>query len=152
LTLLLLHLYLLFLLSRALGVMVASGKGGCRVVVLRNWRRSPSEAPSWSTTSAAQMLAVIQASEIWQIFNLHRRPLLRLTVASHVDCKASGFVPALELDGDMVDLLLVGGEREGHDCFSFSFSEALSTNIKDLCVIFFFMGSFVMYCTPTVGY
>jgi hypothetical protein len=96
------------------------------------------------------MPAVIQASEAWQIFNLHRRPLPRLAVASHGIFEASGLVPALKLDGDMADLLLVGGEREGLDCFLLSFSEALSVNIRDLCVLFYFMGSFVMYCTPTV--
>jgi hypothetical protein len=79
-------------------------------------------------------------------------PLMRLAVASHTGFEASGFVPALELDGDMADLMLVGGEREGLDCFFLSFSEALSANIRDLCIIFYFMGSIVMYCTPTVGY
>lgn len=138
------------LLSRALGVMVASGKGVCRVVMLRRWHRSPSEASSWSTTSAAHMPAVIQASEAWHIFNLHWRPLPRLAVASHADFEASGFVPASKLDGDLADLLLVGGEREGPDCFLLSFSEALSASIRDLCVLFYFMGSFVVYCSPTV--
>jgi hypothetical protein len=72
-----------------------------------------------------------------------------LAVASHADFEASRFVPALKLNGDLADLLLVGAEREGLDCFLLSFSEALSANIRDLCVLFYFMGSFVWYCTPT---
>jgi hypothetical protein len=120
--------------------MVAMGKGGCRVAVLRRWRRSPIEAPCSSTTSAVNMPSVIYASEAWQIFNLLRRPFLRLAVASHADLEASGFVPASELDGDLADLLLVGGEREGLDCVFLPLSEALSANARDLCVIFLFHG------------
>jgi hypothetical protein len=58
-----------------------------------------------------------------------------LAIASHAVFEASGFVPALKLDGGMTDLQLVGGEREGLDCFLLSFSEALSANIRDLCVL-----------------
>jgi hypothetical protein len=63
------------------------------------------------------MPSVIHASEGWKIFNLHRRPSPRLAVASIADFEASGFVPALKLNGDLADLLLLGGEREGLDCF-----------------------------------
>jgi hypothetical protein len=77
-------------------------------------------------------------------------PLMRLAVASHTGFEASGFVPALELDGDMADLMLVGGEREGLDCFFLLFSETLSANTRDLYVIFYFMGSFLICCTPIV--
>jgi hypothetical protein len=42
------------------------------------------------------------------------------------------------------------GKEKGLIAFFFSFRKALSANIRDLCVIFYFMGSFVMYCSPTV--
>jgi hypothetical protein len=77
------------------------------------------------------------------------RPSSRFHPALIVSAEASGFVPAPVLDGGDCDLSLDGGQREGSDCFQKSFSEVFSANTKDLCVIFFFMGSFVKDCTAT---
>jgi hypothetical protein len=75
---------------------------------------------------------------------------LRSATAYYVCIAASGFVPASRHDGGDADLWLGGGEREGSDCFSTSFSEVFSTTIGDLYVLAYLMGSFVLTCTSTV--
>jgi hypothetical protein len=78
------------------------------------------------------------------------RFFLRVAVAYYGCVEASGFVPASSHDGGVAALWLDGGEREGFDCFSSSFSEVFSTNARDLYVILDLMGSFVICCTATV--
>jgi hypothetical protein len=73
------------------------------------------------------------------------RPFQRLATAFNVGSKASGFVPAFILDGGCPDLWLDGGNRGGPDCSVASLSEVFSTTIRDLSVIIFLMGSFVMF-------
>jgi hypothetical protein len=76
------------------------------------------------------------------------RPSSRSHPAFIVNAEASGFVPALVLDGGDCDLSLDGGEREGSDCYQKSFSEVFSTNTRDLCVISIF-GVLCKVCTAT---
>jgi hypothetical protein len=78
------------------------------------------------------------------------RPFLRFAVAYYGCVEASGSVPAFSHDGGVADLWLDGGEREGPDCFSSSFSEVFSANARDLCVFLDPMRSFVIFCTSTV--
>jgi hypothetical protein len=78
------------------------------------------------------------------------RSFMRFAVAYYGCMEASGFVPASLHDGGVADLWLDGGEREGPDCFSSSFSEVFSANARDLYVFLYFMGSFVTFCTSTV--
>jgi hypothetical protein len=68
------------------------------------------------------------------------RPLLRCATASNVGTATSGFVLASELDSGDSDLRLHGGDREGPYFVFLSFREALSTFIRDLCIIFFSYG------------
>jgi hypothetical protein len=84
--------------------------------------------------------------------NLHGRPFQRLATASNVGLKASGFVPAFILDGGCPDLWLDDGNRGGPDCDVRFFREFSPTNIRDLCVIFFLLGSFIIFYTATVYY
>jgi hypothetical protein len=65
-----------------------------------------------------------------------------LATAFNVGLKASGFVPAFILDGGCPDIWLGGGNKE-------DMIEVFSTNIRNLCVILFLVGSFVMFCTAT---
>jgi hypothetical protein len=129
--------------------MVATESGECKVAVMRRWRRSSSEAFFLSDTSAASWPFVILAGEVRRYLNLHRRPFLRSAVAFIAGFEASGIVPASKFDGDIAGFLLIGGEREGLDCFCIVFSEVFSANTRGLCIIFHFMGSFVIICTPT---
>jgi hypothetical protein len=80
------------------------------------------------------------------------RPFPRLATAFNVRLKASGFVPAFILDGGCPDLWLDDGNRGGPDCSGRFFREVSSINIRDLCVIFFLMGSFVIFYTATAYY
>ncbi|KAK1679081.1 hypothetical protein QYE76_039929 [Lolium multiflorum] len=98
--------------------MVATESRVCKVVEKRRWRQSSSEAIFLSNTSAAFLPFVIHAGEVRLYFNLHRRPFMRSAVAFIAGFEASGVVPALESDGDIADLKLIGGEREGPDCAS----------------------------------
>jgi hypothetical protein len=77
------------------------------------------------------------------------RPSLRFHPAFIVSAEASGFVPAPVLDGGDCDLSLDGGEREGSDCFSESFSKVLSAITRDPCVISFSFGVLRKSCTAT---
>jgi hypothetical protein len=77
------------------------------------------------------------------------RPFQRLATAFNVGLKASCFVPAFILGGGCPDLWLDGGNRGGPDCSVRFFREVFSTNIRDLCVILYLMGSFVMFCIAT---
>jgi hypothetical protein len=77
------------------------------------------------------------------------RPFQRLATVFSVGSKASGFIPAFILEGGCPDLWLDGGNRGGPDWSVRSFSEVFSTIIRDLCVILFLMGSFVLFCTAT---
>jgi hypothetical protein len=95
--------------------MVATEPRSCKVVAKRRWRRSSSEAIFLSNTLAALLPFVIHAGEVRLYFNLHRRPLLRSAVAFIAGFEASGVVPALESDGGIAGLLLIGGEREELD-------------------------------------
>jgi hypothetical protein len=74
---------------------------------------------------------------------------LRSAVASIAGFEASGVVPALESDGDIADLQLIGGEREGPDCVCILFSGVFSANTRGLCKIFSFYGVLCKKCTPT---
>jgi hypothetical protein len=78
------------------------------------------------------------------------RPFPRFAVAYYGCVEASGFVPASSLDSGVAALWLDGGEREGPDCFSSSFSEVFSAFARDLYIILDLMGSFVTFCTATV--
>jgi hypothetical protein len=80
------------------------------------------------------------------------RPFQRLATAFNVGLKASGFIPAFILDGGCPDLWLDDGNRGGPDCDVRSFREVSSTINRDLCVIFFLMGSFVIFYTATAYY
>jgi hypothetical protein len=75
------------------------------------------------------------------------RPISRSANTLNISTAASGFVPASEHDGGSFDLQLDGGEREGSDYILPSFSEVFSAITRDICVIFFLMGSFVTTCT-----
>jgi hypothetical protein len=131
---------------------VTTSEGNFRVGDVRSWRRSLSEAISLSSISAASWPAVIHAGEFQRSFNLHRRPFQRSGVALFGGFEASGVVPSLEFDGGIFDLLLIGGERKGPD-YNLRFpSEVLSAFTMDLYAILDFMGSFVIFCTPTVWY
>jgi hypothetical protein len=91
-----------------------------------------------------------QAGQKLRQSNLHCEALSeRLATTFNVGLKASGFVPAFILDGSYPDLWLDGGNRGGSDCSVRFFREVFSTNIRDICVILFLMGSFVMFCTAT---
>jgi hypothetical protein len=75
------------------------------------------------------------------------RPISRSANTLNISTAASGFVPASEHDGGSFDLRLGGGEREGSDYILPSFSEVFFAITRDICVIFFLMGSFVTTCT-----
>lgn len=62
---------------------------------------------------------------------------------------ASGFVPASGHGGGAADLRLGGGEKEGPNCCYLLSYEVFSAFTRDLCVVFYFMGSFVKECTST---
>jgi hypothetical protein len=112
---------------------VVTGKGVHREGEVRRWRRSSSGATSSSNTSAASLPFVIHAGEFQRCFNLHQRPFLRSGVAFFAGFEASGAVPALESDGGITGLVLIGGERERLDSFSYfsarSFLQKLGTYV-----------------------
>jgi hypothetical protein len=80
------------------------------------------------------------------------RPFQRLATASNVGLKASDFVPTFILDGGCPDLWLDDGNRGGPVCVVRFFRVFSPTSIRDLCVIFFLLRSFVIFCTTTVYY
>jgi hypothetical protein len=71
------------------------------------------------------------------------RPSSRLIAATNASIEASGFVSTAVLDGGELDLWLDDGERGGPDFLCKYFSGVFPANARDICVVFYFMGSFV---------
>jgi hypothetical protein len=80
----------------------------------------------------------------WQLFNLQGEAPLKVCYRAQRLNSGKWFRPASVHDGGSSDLRLDGGEREGPNCISSSFSKVFSVFTRDLCVYFFFLiGSFV---------
>jgi hypothetical protein len=112
----------------------------------RFWR---SEASSSSIISAACFCRPTSNSPIsGDCQTSCVRPFSRLVPAYYGDIVASGLVPAPVFDGGAADLRLVGREREGLNCFLFPICKVFSAFIRDPCVFYNLMGSFVTICNP----
>jgi hypothetical protein len=126
------------------------GEDGRRETAADVRRRWSWEAARSSTTSAATSgRPISKPVMISGVSTSCVRPLSRTAPALNVREEASGFVPASTHGGGVAGLWLVGGEREGSDCFEKKFSGVFSALARDLCVICFFMGSFVTICSST---
>lgn len=129
------------------GVEVTRGRCGTAVSngVKQRWS---SETINHGTASATKIFSPTQEAIWWQsntpassgaLSTSFVRPLQRFVAAFNVPSSASGFVPAVMVDGCVRCLSLNGGSREdGPDCFDLNLFGVLFPKCGDFCVICLF--------------